>query len=86
MRYCPECGERFDEDIIKFCTKDGTPLVEEDEPKFTAMPSQSGEDADDIGEETVIRRKPFDAATLARCVWPFGVVCAQPVCTTSRTS
>jgi hypothetical protein len=63
MRYCPACGERFDEDIIKFCTKDGTPLVEEDEPKFTAMPSQSGEDADDVGEETVIRRKPFDAAT-----------------------
>lgn len=63
MRYCPECGERFDEDIIKFCTKDGTPLVEEDEPKFTAMPSQSSDDEGDIGEETVIRRKPFDAAT-----------------------
>jgi hypothetical protein len=60
MRYCPKCGERFSEDIIKFCTKDGTPLVEEDEPRFTAMPSQSGE-PDDIGEETVIRRKPIDA-------------------------
>jgi hypothetical protein len=63
MRYCPECGERFDEDIIKFCTKDGTPLVEEEEPKFTAMPSQSGEETDDIGEETVIRRKPFEATS-----------------------
>jgi len=63
MRYCPACGERFDEDIIKFCTKDGTPLVEEDGPKFSAMPSQSGEDADDLGEETVIRRKPFAATS-----------------------
>ncbi len=63
MRYCPECGERFDEDIIKFCTKDGTPLVEEAAPNFTAMPSQSGEEADDFGEETVIRRKPFGATS-----------------------
>ena len=58
MRHCPKCGERFDEDIIKFCTKDGTPLVEEGEPRFTAMPSQGVQD--DIGDETVIRRKPFD--------------------------
>jgi len=63
MRYCPECGQRFDEEIIKFCTKDGTPLVEEDSPKFTAMPSQGGEEArDDFGEETVIRRKPFTSS------------------------
>ena len=60
MRHCPKCGERFDEDIIKFCTKDGTPLVEEGEPRFTAMPSQGVED--DLGDETVIRRKPFDSA------------------------
>ena len=60
MRYCPKCGERFSEDIIKFCTRDGTPLVEEGEPRFTAMPSQGVED--DIGDETVIRRRPFDEA------------------------
>ncbi len=61
MRYCPSCNERFDEDIIKFCTRDGTPLVEEVQPEFTALPSESSENIetgrDDIGEETVIRRR-----------------------------
>jgi hypothetical protein len=78
MRYCPQCGERFDEEIIKFCTKDGTPLVEEDEPRFTAMPSQGVED--DVGEETVIRRKPFDNAPASGPEGPerFVVSTSQP--------
>jgi hypothetical protein len=54
MKYCPVCDARYDEEVIQFCTKDGTPLVEEDEPRFTALPS---EDSEDIGEETVIRRR-----------------------------
>lgn len=53
MRFCPVCQTRYDEDIIKFCTKDGTPLVE-DNPTFTAMPSQAS--IGDLDEETVIRR------------------------------
>ena len=59
MKYCPKCDKRFDEDIIRFCTIDGTPLVEEGEPKFTEMPSENLEvpDDDDPGEITVIRRK-----------------------------
>jgi hypothetical protein len=61
MRYCPSCNERFDEDIIKFCTRDGTPLVDESQPEFTALPSESSArietERDDIGEETVIRRR-----------------------------
>ncbi|MGE3466611.1 MAG: hypothetical protein AB7J13_06730 [Pyrinomonadaceae bacterium] len=56
MKYCPVCDERFDEDIIKFCTKDGTPLVEDAAPKFTEMPSEALDD--DFGQETVIRRRP----------------------------
>lgn len=39
--------------------KDGTPLIDEDEPKFIEMPSESmniAEDEDDPGEVTVIRR------------------------------
>lgn len=60
MRYCPVCQERFDEEIIKFCTKDGTPLVEEATPSFTAMPSEALED--DFGQETVIRRRDERAA------------------------
>jgi len=60
MKVCPQCDERFDEEVIKFCTRDGTPLIEEEQPKFTALPSENMEpnDNDDIGEETVIRRNP----------------------------
>ena len=50
------CDEKYDEDIIKFCTKDGTPLVDDAQPSFTALPSENLED--DFGEETIIRRKP----------------------------
>lgn len=63
MRYCPICEERYDDDVIKFCTKDGTPLLEEKEPSFTTLPS---EDLDDeIGQETVITRREdlTDAST-----------------------
>ena len=61
MKYCPVCQTRYDEEIIRFCTKDGAPLVEEN-PSFIEMPSESlpaendGEEND--GEETVIRRNP----------------------------
>ena len=54
MKYCPSCGTEFDEEVIQFCTKDGSPLVEKDEPRFTALPSEASEDA---GEDTVIRRR-----------------------------
>lgn len=55
MRFCPTCQTRYDEEILRFCTKDGTPLLEEDQPNFTELPS---ENADDLDEETVIRRNP----------------------------
>lgn len=54
MKYCPACQTRYDEEILRFCTKDGTPLIDEDKPSFTELPSESVED--DFGEETVIRR------------------------------
>ena len=58
MKYCPKCNTRYDEEIIRFCTKDGTPLIEEEEPNFSALPSENlpetGED--DPGEVTVVRR------------------------------
>ena len=58
MKYCPTCETRYDEDILRFCMKDGTPLIDEAEPKFTEMPSESvASDDDDPGEVTVIRRK-----------------------------
>jgi TonB family protein len=53
MKFCPKCQTKYDETIIRFCTKDGSPLVDEN-PSFTAMPSQSS--YDDIGEETMITR------------------------------
>ena len=59
MKYCPVCEARYDEEVIKFCTKDGTPLIEDEHPNFTALPSENSEEPDDeIGEATVIRRKP----------------------------
>lgn len=54
MKFCPKCQTKYDEDVIRFCTKDGSPLVDEN-PSFTAMPSQSFS-TDDIGEETLITR------------------------------
>ena len=59
MKYCPTCETRYDEEILRFCMKDGTPLVNEDEPKFTEMPSESfdvPDVEDDPGEVTVIRK------------------------------
>jgi hypothetical protein len=60
MKYCPVCSATYDEEIIRFCTKDGTPLIDGTAPVFTEMPSESSEPpaADDFGEDTVIRRKP----------------------------
>ena len=52
MKFCPVCKTTYDEEILRFCTKDGTPLVEGEQPNFTAMPSR-----EDLGEDTVIRRK-----------------------------
>lgn len=54
MKFCSVCQTRYDEDILRFCPQDGTPLVEEN-PTFTELPSES-EEADDIGEETLISR------------------------------
>jgi TonB family C-terminal domain len=60
MKYCPTCQTRYDEEIIRFCTKDGTPLVSEEEPNFVEMPSENlpepEADADDPSEITVVRR------------------------------
>jgi TonB family protein len=55
MKYCPACQTKYDEEILRFCTKDGTPLIDENQPNFTELPSESA--GDDYGEETVIRRK-----------------------------
>jgi hypothetical protein len=56
MKFCPTCETRYDEEILRFCTKDGTPLIDEDQPDF--VNAQAGAvDAEefDFGEETVIR-------------------------------
>ena len=57
MKYCPKCNTRYDEEIIRFCTKDGTPLVPEEEPNFVALPSENlpGAEEDEPGEVTVVR-------------------------------
>lgn len=55
MKFCPTCQTRFDEEILRFCTKDGTPLIDEKLPNFTELPSESV--ADETDEETIVRRK-----------------------------
>ena len=55
MKTCPTCQTKYDEEVIRFCIKDGTPLVEEGKPEFKEMPSETPED-DDVGEQTIIRR------------------------------
>lgn len=62
MKFCPTCQTRFDEEILRFCTKDGTPLIEETQPNFTELPSESA--TDDSDEETIVRRKPAATAAL----------------------
>jgi TonB family protein len=77
MKTCPKCQMQYDEEVIRFCTKDGTPLVTEEKPDFSAMPSESlGEDELlDIGEETIIRRNR--PANIPPPVAPFEVT--QPI-------
>src|SRR5688500_16265135 len=60
MKFCPICETRYDDEVLRFCTKDGTPLIDENQPNFTEMPSQSIESAEpeDLGEETMVRYKP----------------------------
>jgi len=58
MKFCPTCETRYDEEILRFCTKDGTPLIDEDQPNFTELPSQSSIAEDDLGEETMVSYKP----------------------------
>lgn len=62
MKYCPTCQTEYDEEILRFCTKDGTPLIDESQPHFTDLPSVSAEEGtDDFGEETIIRKeKPLN--------------------------
>jgi hypothetical protein len=55
MKFCPTCETRYDEEILRFCTKDGTPLVDENQPNFTASGEVSEAEAMDFGEDTVIR-------------------------------
>lgn len=64
MKYCPTCDTRYDEEILRFCMKDGTPLIDEAEPAFIQMPSESIElpDDDEPGEVTVIRTGSSPAA------------------------
>ena len=63
MKFCPTCQTKYEEEILRFCIKDGTPLVDEKQPEFKEMPSEvpsdvpdESPDEDDFGEQTVIRR------------------------------
>lgn len=78
MKFCPTCQTRYDEEILRFCTKDGTPLVDEQQPNFIQMPSESLENEEIDDEATVIRRNspqnvppvPSTGASAERIVIP----------------
>ena len=55
MKFCPTCETKYDEEILRFCIKDGTPLVDEKKPEFKEIPSETPEDGV-VGEQTIIRR------------------------------
>lgn len=56
MKFCPTCEARYDEEIMRFCTIDGTPLVDENQPDFTGKSSENIDVEElDFGEDTVIR-------------------------------
>jgi TonB family protein len=58
MKFCPKCQTKYDDEILRFCKIDGTPLIGETPPSFTALPSQSSINiGDELGEDTVISRK-----------------------------
>ena len=96
MRVCPTCQTRYDEEILRFCTKDGTPLIEENQPSFTELPSESVED--DSDEQTVIRRNPpkstsqtletakIDPNPLPRIIIPITEEIRQPQVRTKTTA
>src|SRR2546423_7517163 len=58
MRYCPVCDARYDDETIKFCTRDGNPLLEVEQPNFVILPSDN--EPQEFGEDTVIRRRSAD--------------------------
>ena len=58
MKFCPTCETRYDEEILRFCTKDGTPLIDENQPSFTEMPSAGSAAEDDLNEDTLVSYKP----------------------------
>jgi hypothetical protein len=37
MKFCPKCQTKYDDEILRFCKTDGTPLVSEVPPSFTAL-------------------------------------------------
>lgn len=90
MRYCPVCQTRYDEEIMRFCTKDGTPLIDEEGPNFVEMPSENLEldEEEDFGAETVVRRnsagseitnvEPRNEETQQRMVIPTSETARQP--------
>ncbi len=55
MKFCPICETRYDEEILRFCTKDGTPLIDEDQPNFVDSEKVGTTEEVDFGEETIIR-------------------------------
>lgn len=76
MKFCPTCQTRYDEEILRFCTKDGTLLIEETSPNFTALPSESI--ADEPDEETIVRRKPPVIPAAAAAAVPPAVSAEKP--------
>jgi hypothetical protein len=53
MKVCPTCHTAYEEEILRFCIKDGTPLEAGGAPDFVGLEGPVEED--DSGEITVVR-------------------------------
>lgn len=60
MKICPSCQTRYEEDILRFCIKDGSPLVQEETPQTEGIADAVSDDSSDV---TIVRKSNAHTTT-----------------------